>query len=65
MNENPYKILELNKNASKAEIKKKYRALSLKYHPDRPDGNKEIFQKILNSEAPSILADSIISSGIE
>ena len=25
----------------------------------------EIFQKILNSDAPSILADSIISSGIE
>jgi len=55
MSENPYKILELNKNASKEEIKKKYRTLSLKYHPDRPEGNKEIFQKI--NEAYAILSD--------
>ena len=55
MSENPYKILELNKNASKEEIKKKYRVLSLKYHPDRPEGNKEMFQKI--NEAYAILSD--------
>ena len=57
MNENPYKILDLNKNASKAEIKKKYRALSLKYHPDRPEGNEEKFKEI--NEAYSILSDTV------
>jgi DnaJ-class molecular chaperone len=57
MNENPYIILGLNKNASKAEIKKKYRTLSLKYHPDRPDGDEEKFKEI--NKAYSILNDSV------
>ena len=30
-----YKILEIKNNASPAEIKKSYRKLSLKYHPDK------------------------------
>lgn len=30
-----YKILEVSKSASAAEIKKAYRKLSLKYHPDK------------------------------
>ncbi len=34
-----YKILELSRNASDDEIKKSYRKLALKYHPDR-NGDK-------------------------
>jgi molecular chaperone DnaJ len=30
-----YEILEIQKNASKDEIKNTYRKLALKYHPDR------------------------------
>lgn len=30
-----YKILEVDKNASDADIKKSYKILALKYHPDR------------------------------
>jgi len=30
-----YKILEIKRSATPAEIKKAYRALSLKYHPDK------------------------------
>lgn len=41
-----YEILGLNKNATDADIKKAYRALSLKYHPDRPDGDSEKFKSI-------------------
>lgn len=52
---NPYKILGLNEKSSMAEIKKKYRSLSLKYHPDRPEGNKGMFQKI--NEAYATLSD--------
>lgn len=55
MSKNPYKILGLNEKSSEAEIKKKYRALSLKYHPDRPEGNEEKFKEI--NEAYSILSD--------
>ncbi len=34
MSKNPYEVLGLSKNASKDEIKKAYRELSRKYHPD-------------------------------
>lgn len=33
--ENAYKILEIDKNASNADIKKAYRKMAKKYHPDR------------------------------
>ena len=53
-----YKILEIKKNASPADIKKSYRKLSLKYHPDKnPDDEtaKSKFQDI--SSAYEVLSD--------
>lgn len=52
-----YEILEVDKNASKAQIKKAYRKLALKYHPDKnPDKDaEERFKEI--SEAYAILYD--------
>ncbi|MBN2568687.1 MAG: DnaJ domain-containing protein [Deltaproteobacteria bacterium] len=58
MEDNYYKILGLKKSASKEEIKKTYRKLALKYHPDRNPGDKEAeerFKKI--SEAYAVLSD--------
>ena len=50
MNEpNYYEVLDVNKDSSNDEIKKKYRKLSMKYHPDRNGSSKEsenIFKKI-------------------
>lgn len=53
-----YDILGVNKNASAEEIKKAYRKLALKYHPDHAKGDKaseEKFKKI--SEAYAVLSD--------
>lgn len=58
-NKNYYNELGLNKNASQEEIKKAYRKLAHKYHPDKNQGSKESeakFQKI--SEANSVLSDN-------
>ena len=50
-----YKILELDRNASDSEIKKKYRELCKKYHPDK-GGDENKFKEI--NEAYSVLSDS-------
>ena len=53
-----YKILGVNKTASDNEIKKAYRKLAMKYHPDHTKGDKsdeEKFKKI--SEAYAVLSD--------
>ncbi|MGB6977120.1 MAG: molecular chaperone DnaJ [Gammaproteobacteria bacterium] len=54
-----YQILDLPRNASEAEIKKAYRRLAMKYHPDRNPGNKEAEAKFKEAkEAYEILSDS-------
>jgi DnaJ-class molecular chaperone len=54
-----YKVLELNKNASQDEIRKSFRTLALRYHPDKNKnvGSKEKFVKIV--EAYEVLSDAI------
>jgi curved DNA-binding protein len=53
-----YKILGVDKKASQDEIKKAFRALAVKYHPDKNPGNKEMEEKFkLVSEANEILSD--------
>lgn len=50
-----YKELELDDSASADEIKKSFRKLSMKYHPDRGSGNEEKYKKI--NQAYNILGD--------
>ena len=53
-----YEVLEVSKSASADEIKKAYRRLALKYHPDRNKGNKEAEERFKEAaEAYAILSD--------
>ncbi|PUD78143.1 molecular chaperone DnaJ, partial [Helicobacter pylori] len=40
-----YEILEVEKHSNQETIKKSYRKLALKYHPDRNAGDKEAEEK--------------------
>lgn len=54
-----YKVLEVGRNATKAEVKKAYRRLALKWHPDKnPDKADEATKKFKQlSEAYEVLSD--------
>ena len=54
-NKDYYKVLQVNNNASNDEIKKSFRKLSMKYHPDKNNGNDSKFKEI--NEAYEILGD--------
>jgi curved DNA-binding protein len=54
-----YKTLGVDKKASQDEIKKAYRRLALKYHPDKNQGNKEAEEKFKEiGEAYEVLGDA-------
>lgn len=59
VNQNYYEILEVTQQSTQEEIKKSFRRLALKWHPDKNPENSEIaskkFQKIY--EAYSVLSD--------
>ena len=53
-----YEVLGVNKNADDAALKKAYRDLAKKYHPDMNPGNKDAEHKFKEaSEAYSVLSD--------
>ena len=54
-----YEVLGVDKNASEDEIKKAYRKIAIKYHPDRNPGDKEAEEKFKEAaEAYDVLHDA-------
>jgi molecular chaperone DnaJ len=54
-----YKVLDVPKNASEAEIKKAYRRLAMKFHPDRNPNDKDAEEKFKEAkEASEVLSDA-------
>ncbi len=53
-----YELLEISRDADENELKKAYRKLALKFHPDRNQGDKEAEEKFkLVNEAYQVLSD--------
>ncbi len=54
-----YEILEIQRDASGAEVKKSYRKMAMKYHPDQNQGDKEAEEQFkLVNEAYQVLSDA-------
>ncbi len=59
MKKDYYDILGIPKSASDVDIKKAYKKLAMKYHPDRNKGDKNAEEKFKEvNEANQILSDS-------
>ncbi len=55
MNKDYYSILGLEKGASKEEVKKAFRKMAAKYHPDKAEGDEEKYKEV--TEAYAVLGD--------
>src|SRR3990167_11495878 len=55
MSKNYYELLGIAKNAPRDEIKKAFRTLAHKYHPDKKGGDEKKFKEV--NEAYSVLSD--------
>jgi hypothetical protein len=60
---NDYQLLGVSITATKEEIKKAFRVLALKYHPDRNSGDDEMFKKVSAAHDRLIKGSPMVMSG--
>ena len=61
-----YEVLGLTKTDSEDDIKKAYRKIAIKYHPDRNPGDKEAEEKFKEAaEAYNVLHDPLEDTALE
>ena len=62
-----YEVLGVQKGATAEEIKKAYRKLAMKYHPDHNPGDKDAEAKFkeINVESDSIVAEILTKEATE
>jgi len=60
-----YEVLGVDRSVSKDDLKKSYRKLAMKYHPDRNPGDEKAAEKFKElSEAYEILSDDQKKTGL-
>lgn len=62
---NPYEVLGVDESSDIKQIKKAYKNLALKYHPDKNKGNDEMFKKINEAYKKLIEIPNIINIIVE
>ena len=55
-----YELFQIEETSTQEDIKKKYRELCFKYHPDKNNGNDETFKRI--QSAYELLSNPILRS---
>lgn len=60
---NPYKVLGVPNNADMSVVKKAYRSLSKKYHPDVKGGDRDKFEEV--QKAFSMIESGEVTIGIQ
>jgi preprotein translocase subunit Sec63 len=56
-----YTLLEVDKNADEVQIKKQYRKLAMKYHPDKNPDKKQVTLDLISASLAGIMCGILVT----